>query len=399
MCAMPVGGDPRVGGGAPVGGGGAPAGPAAGAADLRPGGGAGMPPVGAAPAPITAPGGGTAAATLVGAEKTVHPHIDNDTVLDNLEAMMEPSSFDKAAHAACFKQLQDQGVIDKDGNIDFTKLGLSKRQIKRSGITGTAYVGDDGKINFRIRGECGANSVQALAAFKQAAMDGGVTLPINPSTADKPSPADLDVLRRGGQIQYRPGDTYTARVKTPDGGTVDVPLQNTVKITLDPGEKGGGDGLTLEVFDAAGNRVSGTPKVPLSAVFEGQEYNGVRVPPTLPQWRDQRLFENAQVHTQGSFLGEVTSNVDDVNRIQAQNNLWSGVMSYLNATQKAVVGMAEIDGGGPRPAGPEVGGPGDPAALGGVDRAAELNALYTDLNACLATPKDVTADGLQGLVD
>ncbi|MDR2396733.1 MAG: hypothetical protein LBD69_02685 [Puniceicoccales bacterium] len=390
MCAIPIGGGPGVPPG--VGGPGRAhgAGPAGG---LQPGGGGGAPVVGGAPRPMAAPGAGNAAATLRWMEGKSHPHINNDNVMANVDAIMEPRGFDKAADAALFKHLQDQGIINKDGEIDFTKLRLSPREIKRAGLEGKVFVKEDGQLDFSIRGKCGESAVKALEGFKQAIEDfiksqpesgDKITLQINPSNVATPSAGDLDVLRRGGQIQYWPGDTYTEKI---DGK--DITLQNTVKLTLDPGENGKEDGLTVDVLDTGGNRVHGTPKIPLDIVFGGVEHEGHAAlkdgQPILPNWREQKLFEHAHVHVQQAAIGDPESNINDVARIQVENNLWSGVMDYLKVTSQTTVGVFNA------------GGAEDPEAVAAparVDRNDQLNTLYGELRTYLAKPRDVTADGL-----
>jgi hypothetical protein len=347
---------------------------------------------------MTAPGGGDAAATLRGMEAGGHPHIDNDDVMANIDAIMEPRGFDKEADKALFEHLKDRGVINEDGKIDFTKLGLSPRQIKRAGLEGKVFIKENGQLDFNIRGKCGENAVKALEGFKKAIDDfiakesdlgSKITLQINPSNVAKPSASDLEVLRRGGQIQYRPGDTHTEK---------DVTLQNTVKLTLDPGEKGGGDGLTVEVLNADGDRVHSTPKIPLDVVFGGEKLAGHRAlngnQPILPNWRERKLFEQAQVHVK---IGgdDPKSNVNDPNRIQAENNLWSGVMDYLKVTTQATVGAFNAGGvEAPAVQPPAVKDADAAAAAARVDRDGQLDALYGELNAYLAKPKDVTTDGL-----
>jgi hypothetical protein len=355
---------------------------------------------------MTVPGDGDAAAALRGAEHIDHPHINNDNVMENVNAITDARGFDRAADAALFQHLQARGVINQDGEIDFTKLGLSPRQIKRAGLEGKVFIKNNGQLDFNIRGKCGDNAVKALEGFKQA-IDGfiktqtqnnsdlgsKITLSVNPSSVATPSAADLDVLRRGGQIQYRPGDTYTENV-----GGQDVELQNTVKLTLDPGEKGHGDGLTIQVLNESGQEVGNAGPIPLDVVFEGQEHGGHKAlkngQPILPQWRDRKLFEGAHIHVEQPGLGAPESNVNDPKRIQAENNLWSGVMDYLRATSKVTVGAFDAGGGAAAPGVADAGA----AAAAGIGRDAQLNTLYADLNAYLATPKAVTTDGLDQFI-
>ncbi|MDR2769303.1 MAG: hypothetical protein LBB19_01975 [Puniceicoccales bacterium] len=386
--------------------------PGGAAAALRPGADGGVLHVGDVPRPMAAPGAGNAAATLQGTEGKSHPHINNDHVMENVDAIMEPREFDKTADAALLQHLKDQGVVNEHGEIDFTKLGLSQRQIKRAGLEGKVFIKENGQLDFNISGKCGENAVKALEGFKQAvdvfvgsqpALGAKITLQINPSNVATPSPADLDVLRRGGQIQYWPGDTYTGKI-----GEYEGKLQNTVKLTLDPGEKGTKDGLTVQVLDAEGEETGNTGRIPLDVVFGGREREGHKAlkngQPILPNWRNQEFFEQAQIQTESersmpfARYHDTKNNLNDAKRIQAENNLWSGFMDYVKATSKTTVGVFNAGGAEGGAAAPAVGDADAAAAAARIEREAQLNTLYGELKAYLAKPKDVTADGLNPFI-
>jgi hypothetical protein len=327
---------------------------------------------------MTTPGGG-AATTLKGEKQVAHPHIKDEAVLENLEAMKAPSkSPNKEANEALFADLQQRGFIDEKGNIDFTKLGLSEKQIQKSELKGFVSVDKDGNFHYTMNGKCGQNAVKALEGLRNA-IEGFqdrnrdthgsyISILINPGNVATPSPEDLDVLSRGGQIQYRPGVPHT--IQHANGDKYEV--HDTVKLTLDPGKNGteGSDGLTVEVFDSDGECIGHTPKTPLDVVFKGKELDGQRALGA----DGQGILPNYQ-----ELLGNSNT--------QAGHRLWSAAMNYLNTENNVAVGTFSI-------------GRDDIHAdkAQAVERQTKLENVYKDLNDYLSKPRGVDTDGLDRFI-
>ena len=154
-----------------------------------------------------------------------------------------------------------------------------------------------------------------------------VPININPAAVGPLSAEDQAALANGGQIQYRT-----------------LPNGEVMKLTLDPGSNGEGDGLTIGVYkpgsDHSLEQQSLSAKIPLKFVFEGAEFNGKKVGPFLKDWRESKLFENSVIHAETNLRGTKTrkTNEDDVSRIQTQNKLWNAVNEYLKASVETTEG-------------------------------------------------------------
>ena len=227
-----------------------------------------------------------------------------------------------------FEKLKEEGVIDDAGKIDFAKLGLSAKEIKKNQLEGKVWVDDNGKFQVKVNGFLGDGCIKAFSALKgkvgSVAQTNELENPItlDPNILGKSSAEDMEVMERGGQIQYHScGDTNSPR---------------TLKLVLDPGEDGKNDGLTVSVLQSNKGSVKETrrsAKIPLSVVFEGQELDGKKTDhPLLENWRENRYFERSVVKTEWFFDKKTSDNTNSVGRTQAQNDLWKATNEYLRWT-------------------------------------------------------------------
>lgn len=248
----------------------------------------------------------------VSTQNPKHPHLGNFS--EEINEINQPKT--QVVDAGIIDRLLSKGIIDKNGNINFKKYGANKAK-----LSGSIYI-ENGKLQVNIEGNCGPEAAKILQQLK-AEVNGGKPGPI---TLDPQiigiSKTDKDLLARGGQIQY----------KTLSNGKI-------LKMTLDPGENGQGDGLTLSVWGRKGNKK--TQKIPLSVVFEGQSYNDFSAlkdgKPILKNWREQKLFENSAIKIDTEklfffFKQTLSDNTNNIGRTEAQNTLWHAVYEYLRIT-------------------------------------------------------------------
>ena len=267
-------------------------------------------------------------------ESSKHPHL-GDEFTDPISQMFTEKPSSKEAGQAMFDALRDKGFINKNGEFNYEALGVAKNA-KAAHMKGKVFVTENG-FDFNVRGRCGDDAVKVMTAFKEA-LEGikrdnpeqmkDINISIEPNAVATPSETDLQVLGRGGQIQYKP-----------------LPNGQVVKMVLDPGGNGEDDGLSVSVYDKGmKNENVKTIKVPLKVVFEGGEYGDDKTralkddnQALLPNWRNQRLFENSSIQKEyTAFIPGIHSlsrkdsdNTGDVKRIQAQNQLWNAVYEYL----------------------------------------------------------------------
>lgn len=275
-----------------------------------------------------------------------HPHFGT-TFSEEIQQLLHPKPIEtligtKEANETALEIWKSCGLINDEGTINFTKLcqpplcdpALSEKQIRNAKLSGKIWVDDEGKFQMDVTFKFGEDAVKALSALKEKVNDtfqpssDDSPISINPEDAGVLKGSALLALKHGGQIQFK-----------------SLPNGKTLKLILDPGEDGAGDGLTIEVWDK-GNREKPikSKKVPLSVVFEGQECYGRCVQkddhPILGDWRSRELFQKSVVHTEkeriipftARFDRLVSDNTEDPARIQAQNTLWAAVWTYLEAT-------------------------------------------------------------------
>ncbi len=266
-----------------------------------------------------------------------HPHLDEATN-KAVQSYFNPEQKEvKTADAEkLIENLKKANLIFENGNIDFTALGLDSETILKAGIKGKVFI-KDGSFDFKISGKCSAEAQECMKALKdkleELKKQDGLDVPINinPATVGPLSAEDQAALANGGQIQYR-----------------SLPNGDVMKLTLDPGSNGDGDGLTIGVYkpgdDPSLKLQSLTKKIPLNVVFEGAELNGKKIGPFLKDWRESKFFENSVIHTEMELLGkEKQTNEDDVGRIQTQNKLWNAVNEYLKASVETSEGHFDIN--------------------------------------------------------
>lgn len=258
----------------------------------------------------------------VSTQRPPHPHLGNQ-FSNEINEINHPKT--QVVDAGIIDRLRNEGIIDKKGNINFSKFGtpLSRHKAK---LSGSIYLEGD-KLQINIEGTCGPEAAKILQQLKTAVNgDSNSPLTINPQIINI-SQTDENLLARGGQIQYKP-------------------LSNgkILKLTLDPGENGQGDGLTLSVWNNGYKIQQGkAKKIPLSVVFEGQPLDGVRVlrdgRPILEDWGKRQLFENSVIKTEEEkiffFTKTQSDNTTDIGRTEAKNTLWRAVYEYLRNTQES----------------------------------------------------------------
>ena len=268
-----------------------------------------------------------------------HPHLGGTFALE-IREVLHPDPTEgpknmKALNEATYQEWVKEGLVDSKGRLDFTKLGLSSSEIRKAGLKGKIWIGDDGKPEMSVKFQFGDAAVHALWELKNKINTefepSGPNSPmsVNPELARELSKADQEILARGGQIQFR-----------------SLANGETLKLILDPGKDGEGDGLTVTVLDRNCEATKTSEKIPLSAVFEGQAYKEIAAlkdgHPILEGWRKQDFFAKSAIQekVQGlpftSRFDRITeSNEDDVGRLQTENTLWNAVYEYLGITSGA----------------------------------------------------------------
>lgn len=286
------------------------------------------------------------APTTQGPKRPRHPHL-NDNLQEPIRKMFhedKPPQVTKEQETATKEMLAKlSNRLAPDGSFDLKGLRTRDGKEITAKMLKTAHLkvkitGEDGKFEYKVSGYCNEEAAKCLEVLEDILnkVDKEVNGKQDPNY--KPAfnlmanvvrdggstPSDLDVLGRGGQIHYKLlGD-------------------DIVKLTLDPGEHGENDGLSVQCLNGDGTPKfgdDGAPilqKIPLNVVFEGAEHDGVRAfgdngRPFLPDWRSSRIFEASQMQVRTEYWTkrEVSSNVDDINRVQAENRLWNAAYEYL----------------------------------------------------------------------
>ena len=291
--------------------------------------------------PTTGPSVDTVTAQMKPTGDRIHPHLKEEFT-DPINQIFNPKEINGTQNE---QAIMDglEGILknfqrgDKEGDIDFTKLGLDPKTIKKNQIQGKVCIDDKGKFQVKVTGYLGDDLRSAFIALKDnvgiAAKKSGLQNPItlDPNVLGKPSEPDRQVMERGGQIQYRA-----------------LEGNKTLKLVLDPGKDGKDDGLTVSVLaDYRGNEIKSiktSAKIPLSVVFEGQELGGKKTDhPLLADWRTNRYFERAEIKTEWFFSHKTSDNANSVDRTQAQNDLWKGVNEYLKWSVEQMEEYGSID--------------------------------------------------------
>lgn len=271
-----------------------------------------------------------------------HPHI-TELSTEDLNGICaretaKVTQADAVNHAKTFEALKEKNFVSEDGKINFRKIleatgtqNISKL-LTAAKLEGTAVINKDGELDVNISGRCGPEAVELMtivkAKFNAVGEANGLknVIVVNPQNLN-PSEEDLALLERGGQIRYQA-----------------LPNGNTAKIILDPGNNGKNDGLMVEVYEG-NNELKTSPlrttsKIPLSVVFEGEAYKGQKALKNghhiLPNWRKDELFKESEVQQETirmvplmARFDQKHSNLTDLGRIQAENNLWDAVYTYL----------------------------------------------------------------------
>lgn len=264
-----------------------------------------------------------------------HPHLGNE-FSEEIYELLHPETAGKPEDIKRNKGVmgvwEDIKIVNDKGIIDFSKLGLTQEQIQKAGISGKMWIDENGKFQMDVTFNFGQEAVAALKLLKDEVnkhidpSNDNSPISFNPEDAGTLESTDLAILERGGQIQFK-----------------SLPSGKTLKLVLEPGEDGQGDELTIQVRDKGDGTWTENPrKIPLSAVFEGQEHEGHRVRkddhPILENWRTilQDSFINIEKKRLIPFTARfdrlTANNTNDPKRIQASNTLWDAVYTYLGAT-------------------------------------------------------------------
>ena len=257
----------------------------------------------------------------VSTQNPKHPHL-GELFSEEINEINHPKT--QVVDAGIIDRLLKEGIIDKDGNIEFSGFGNFIERNKAN-LSGSIYLEGD-KLQVNIEGNCGPEAAKILQALKEKVNgdnDGPITLDPQLIGITK---TDEDILARGGQMQYKP-----------------LSHGKILKMTLDPGVDGQGGGLTLSVWGKVDGKIKQLKEItiPLSVVFEGQSYNDFSAlkngEPLLKNWREQKLFQDSviRIELEKLFLvlkQTLSDNTNDVNRTEAQNTLWHAVYEYLRIT-------------------------------------------------------------------
>lgn len=277
-----------------------------------------------------------------------HPHFNEelDGVVDKYNNNKQ-KTINVEHNEAYYKRLQDEGLVDEKGNINYEKLGISKRTIKKAKIKCVMFVNSKGAFDFNTKGTCGKEAQKFMevlkGALEKARGDGKdcleIEINIDPELVGPLSPEELAALGNGGQIQY---------LSSGNG--------EYMKLILDPGSNGQDDGLTVGSYKPKSVQGGGTYtvhiKIPLNVVFEGADFKGEDgvtkpgVKPILPDWNKQKLFEEAVVqekHEKHLFHKDRLIETNAMKANQAGNTLWRAVFEYLGINTTSNVGGADKD--------------------------------------------------------
>lgn len=275
-----------------------------------------------------------------------HPHLDETTNEIINKCNNKQKTINVEHNKEYYKRLQDKGLVDENGNVDYEKLGISKRTIRKAKIKCVMFVNSEGAFDFNTKGTCGKEAQKFMEVLKGAleeAKGNGedcleIEINIDPELVGPLSPEELAALGNGGQIQY---------LASGDG--------QYVKLILDPGSNGQNDGLTIGSYKSKSVQGEGKytvhVKIPLKVVFEGANFNGkpgVKPggEPILPKWNEQKLFEEAVVQEKYEmhlFHGDRLMETNAMKANQAGNTLWRAVFEYLGVNTASNVGDADKD--------------------------------------------------------
>lgn len=272
-----------------------------------------------------------------------HPHLGNEFSEEIYEALhptpIKPAATQQIGEPEeALDELKSTGLVRKDGTIDFSKLSKTIKEynkehsgnkieiptaldLKKANLSVNIKVEND-VFEMTFNGNCGEATQKVLDVLKTVVNkkfeDKGLKGPITLDTKNVLLGDDAAVLERGGIIQ----------IKT-------FPNGKMLKLTLDPGQNGQDDGLTIETKEKE------SVKIPLSAVFGGEPYQGVQVKkdghPILEDYKKRELFLKARPRTEEERILPFTSrfaNIKD-NKQEAEaasNELWGAVRTYLEAT-------------------------------------------------------------------
>ena len=252
--------------------------------------------------------------------KAVNPAIkDKDTAEATYKALhptpIEGSKEMKELNEATLEEWKRQGIVDKDGNLDFTKLGdppLSAREVRKAHLKGKVWIDETGKFEMKVNFQFGENAYKGLKNLKEKTNSDfepkGENSPISidPRAAKELSAADLAILKRGGQIQFKAlGDGRMLKITAPLGEEDASKAKLKIKIFGDDTEQEL-DSLS-EVFKNLENWQELAGKMAIKKEIDGIPFTS-------------------------RFDVIKKSNEDDPERIQAENAIWDAIYAYLGTT-------------------------------------------------------------------
>ena len=250
----------------------------------------------------------------------VNPAIENKDMAVATYKALHPTPIEgpenmKELNEATLEEWKRQGIVDKDGNLDFTKLGnppLSAREVRKAHLKGKVWIDETGKFEMKVNFQFGETAYKALKNLKEKANSDfepkGEHSPISidPRAARELSAADLAILKDGGQIRF---------LALEDG--------RMLKITAPLGEKDASKAtLKIKIFGDATAHELGS----LSEVFKN-----------LKNWRElagkmaiKKEIDGIPFTSRFDVIKQ--SNEDDPERIQAENAIWEAIYAYLATT-------------------------------------------------------------------
>lgn len=278
-----------------------------------------------------------------------HPHLNEETkiCLEKLQTKKQ-ETIDPEVHKKFYEKLINDKIIDKEGRVNYEKLGVSKSTYKGAKIECVMFINSEGAFDFNAKGVCGEKAQKCMEVLKKVLDDAknvdgevlAVKINIDPELVGPLLPEELVALENGGKIQY---------LATSDG--------QYVKLILDPGSNGQDGNLIIGYYNSKsvqGKEGEGKVlmKIPFNVVFEGADFegeDGVRKPgvkPTLPDWNKQNLFEEARV--QKNYEKRIVHEdrlieTNEMKAKQAENTLLRAVFEYLRITVASNVDDADKD--------------------------------------------------------
>lgn len=262
-----------------------------------------------------------------------HPHLDKATNAAVQELFNEEKKeINKEDHEKMFNQLKKEGFLDKHGNVNFKKFGMSGSTIKKAEVSLK-----DGKLSFHFKYERGEKTQKCMQAFKdklkEIKNDEGlaVDIKLNPEAMGPLSDVEKNVIANGGQIQY-----------------TSLGEDKFMRFTLDPGRSGQGDGLGIDSCRTEKGETTNlsSMKIPLNVVFDNGEFNGKSGigKKLLPNWTNK--VNNLKIQENRSQIFIFKNRLDFTNEGEVestQNEVWHAVFEYLRITAGSNVGGADKD--------------------------------------------------------